>query len=127
MFYIIFLIYKYRTAYNKVEVIWMKRKIMQALREWKNKGSKRKPLLLHGARQVGKTYIFREFGKEHYRDVVYVNFETTPRLALDFESDISPSHIISRLELFFEKKIIPEETLIFFDEVQVCEQALTSL
>lgn len=118
--YIFFRTYKSKTAHNKEGV-----KITQKLFAWEKKGNE--PLLEHNARQVGKTYSIREFGKEYYQDVVYVNFETTSRLARDFEEDISSSHIISCRELFLEKKIIPEETLIFFDEVQVSEGALTSL
>ena len=113
-------------AYTIYEVKCMKRKITDKLTEWKNHKN-RKPLILHGARQVGKTYIINEFGKEHYDDVLYVNFETNSRIASDFDSDISPNFIINRLEMFFGKKIEPTKTLIVFDEVQVCERALTSL
>lgn len=104
----------------------MKRKITETLINWKN-GKNRMPLILHGARQVGKTYSIKEFGREHYSDVLYVNFETNSRLALDFEKDISPAFIINRLEMFFGTKIDPAKTLIFFDEIQACERALTSL
>ncbi len=105
----------------------MKRKIEHKLQEWKQKGQKRMPLIVHGARQVGKTYTIREFGRENYKDVIYVNFETNARIAADFEENIAPDHIINRLELFFGKKIDPQNTLIVFDEVQACERALTSL
>ncbi|HEY5585034.1 MAG TPA: AAA family ATPase [Ruminiclostridium sp.] len=104
----------------------MKRKITDKLIEWKNHKN-RKPLILHGARQVGKTYIINEFGKEYYSDIIYVNFEINSRIASDFNDDISPKFIINRLEMFFGKKIESSSTLIIFDEIQVCERALTSL
>ena len=104
----------------------MKRKIIEKLLEWK-KSIGRKPLILHGARQVGKSWSLLEFGKLYYKDVIYINFETNLRLCKEFDSDISPKFLINRMELFFEKRINPEETLIIFDEVQVCERALTSL
>lgn len=105
----------------------MRRKITSHLLEWKEQGPKRKPLILYGARQVGKTYIVKEFGLENYKNVVYVNFETNLSIAGDFERNISPELIINRLELYYNAKIIPGETLIFFDEIQACERALTSL
>ena len=104
----------------------MKRKITEKLIRWKNKKAK-KPLILYGARQVGKTYAIKEFGKHYFDDVIYVNFETNARLAKDFDDDISPAFLLNRLELFFGRTITPENTLIFFDEVQACERALTSL
>ena len=104
----------------------MKRNMLDKLLNWKN-SSNRKPLILNGARQVGKTWIINEFGKTYYKDVVYINFETNARLANEFDSDISPNFLLNRMELFFEKHIMPDETLIIFDEVQVCERALTSL
>jgi uncharacterized protein len=104
----------------------MKRKITAKLLEWKD-GARRQPLLIYGARQVGKTYVVNEFGRSHYENVIYVNFETNPTLAADFEKDISPKHIINCLEVFFKEKVTPGKTLIFFDEIQSCERALTSL
>ncbi|MBF0479402.1 MAG: ATP-binding protein [Candidatus Omnitrophica bacterium] len=104
----------------------MKRKITSKLLEWKNSGS-RKPLLMYGARQVGKTYVINEFGRSHYENIIYVNLETDLTLAADFNNDITPHHIINALEIFYQQKIVPEKTLIFFDEVQSCERALTSL
>jgi len=85
------------------------------------------PLLLHGARQVGKTYIVREFGAKHYKNVAYVNLETDPIASTWFEGSIDPKRIIMLLESHIKERIVPEETLIFFDEVQSCERALTSL
>jgi hypothetical protein len=85
------------------------------------------PLLLHGARQVGKTHILREFGKEHYKNVAYVNLETDPIASTWFDDNIDPKRIIMLLEAHVKARIVPEDTLIFFDEVQSCERALTSL
>lgn len=104
----------------------MKRNIEQKLIEWKNKKD-RKPLILNGARQVGKTYILREFGEVYYKNVVYVNLETNTSVASYFDGDISPERLIRYLEVYAGEEIIPESTLIIFDEIQSCERALTAL
>ncbi|OGO86778.1 MAG: ATPase [Clostridiales bacterium GWE2_32_10] len=105
----------------------MKRKITEKLVKWKEKTNNRLPLLIYGARQVGKTYIIQEFGLAYYKNTVYVNFERMPIVSNFFDGDISPNRIIGLLESFFNEKIIPESTLIIFDEIQACERALTSL
>ena len=105
----------------------MKRKIMDKLINWKNKGKDRMPLIINGARQVGKTYILREFGEQFYKNVIYVNFETNLAVSSYFENDISPERIVKYLESSYGEAIIPEQTLIIFDEIQSCERALTSL
>ena len=105
----------------------LKRKITERLIEWKNRGKDRMPIIMKGARQVGKTYILREFGEKNYKNIVYVNLETNLSVASFFENDISPERIIRYLESAFGVEIIPEQTLIFFDEIQTCERALTSL
>ena len=87
----------------------------------------RMPLLIYGARQVGKTYEMREFGALYYKNSVYVNFETDEKIGKYFEADIHADYIISVLEKYYQIKIIPESTLIIFDEIQMCERALTSL
>lgn len=104
----------------------MKRKFEERLCTWKNK-KRRKPLLVHGARQIGKTTTIRSFGETYFENLIYVNFESDRRLFQDFETDLNPDFLIKRLEIYFGQKINPESTLIFFDEIQVCEQALTSL
>ena len=104
----------------------MYRKIMKYLEAWKN-NEYRKPLILQGARQVGKTYSILEFGRTHYENVAYFNFETNPKLADIFEENISPDYLIPLLSHIASKTIIKEKTLIIFDEVQLCERALTSL
>lgn len=104
----------------------MERKAMQDLINWKNKKN-RKPLLLYGARQVGKTYLVKEFGEKHFDDVIYVNFETNNIIGKLIDEDISPDYIIKNLEMVFGKKIDKDHTLIFFDEIQRNTRALTSL
>ena len=104
----------------------MKRKITEQLVDWKNSLSK-KPLILNGARQVGKTFILREFGKEHYKNTVYVNLESNSSAASMFGSNISPKKLIKYLEAETNEKILPGETLIILDEIQSCERAVTSL
>ena len=104
----------------------MKREIINDLIKWKSLEN-RKPLIVHGARQVGKTYIIKQFGKEYYDNLIYVNFETNQELSLQISDSIDAKYIINKLELFFGEKIIPGKTLIFFDEIQANERALTSL
>ncbi len=104
----------------------MDREIMKDLINWK-KSKKRKPLIIHGARQVGKTYIIKKFGKENYDNLIYVNFETNKELSIQISDIIDAKYIINKLELFYGEKIIPGKTLIFFDEIQANERALTSL
>ena len=104
----------------------MYRKIMDFLEEWKNE-EHRKPLILQGARQVGKTYAILEFGRIHYENVAYFNFETNPKLNETFEENISPDYLIPILSHIAGQTIVTEKTLIVFDEIQLCERALTSL
>lgn len=104
----------------------MYRKIMHFLEEWK-KDRHRKPLVLQGARQVGKTYSILEFGRTHYENVAYFNFETDPKLKETFEESISPDYLIPLLSRIAKQTIVKEKTLIILDEVQLCERALTSL
>jgi len=104
----------------------MYRKIMQYLKEWK-KSPHRKPLILQGARQVGKTYSVLEFGRTEYENVAYFNFETNPTLNKTFDESISPNYLIPILSHISGQTIVKEKTLIVFDEVQLCERALTSL
>ena len=108
------------------EELIMYRKIMHFLEDWKV-SKYRKPLILQGARQVGKTYAALEFGRTQYENVAYFNFETNPGLNKTFEEDISPAYLIPVLSRIAGQTIIREKTLIIFDEVQLCERALTSL
>lgn len=104
----------------------MYRKIINFLETWKH-SSYRKPLILQGARQVGKTYSILEFGRTNYENVAYFNFETNPKLNKTFEENISPDYLIPILSHIAQQTIVREKTLIVFDEVQLCERALTSL
>ena len=99
---------------------------MDFLKEWKE-SEHRKPLILQGARQVGKTYSILEFGRTCYENVAYFNFETNPKLGETFAEDISPDYLIPILSHIAGRTIVREKTLIVFDEVQLCERALTSL
>lgn len=104
----------------------MYRKIMDQMLSWKD-DTHRKPLILQGARQVGKTYSILEFGRTAYENVAYFNFETNPKLNATFEENISPDYLIPILSHIAGQTIVREKTLIVFDEVQLCERALTSL
>lgn len=104
----------------------MKREIINDLIKWKESNN-RKPLIIHGARQVGKTYIVKQFGKENYDNLIYVNFETNQELSSQISDSIDAKYVINKLELFYGEKILPGKTLIFFDEIQANERALTSL
>lgn len=104
----------------------MERSLYKELLHWKNRKN-RKPLLLEGARQVGKTYLLKEFADREFRDCAYFNFEKTPELDPLFESSLDSGSIIKSLELFIGRKIDPDSTLIFFDEIQASPRAVTSL
>ena len=105
----------------------MKRKLYDKLLEWKE-SKRRKPLLLNGARQVGKTYLLQEFGKNEFTKTVYLNLDKErERFEPIFGGSIKPEDIISRLETIVGEKITPANTLIIFDEVQEIPRALTSL
>lgn len=105
----------------------MKRKIEERLLSWKGKTSNRLPLIVNGARQVGKTYILRKFGAEQFKNVVYINLETNLTIASYFTDNIAPERLLRYLEASTGGRIIPGETLIILDEIQSCERALTSL
>lgn len=107
------------------EGVYMERKIYKDLLKWKESPD-RKPLLLQGARQVGKTYIVNLFGSKEYSNVVYCNFEQEQALK-EFFDTLNPSSILSKIGLYKRKEIIPGQTLIIFDEIQACPEALTSL
>lgn len=104
----------------------MYRKVFEYLNHWKN-NEYRKPLIIQGARQVGKTYAVLKFGKENYDNVAYFNFQTKDSLSLTFSENISPSYLIPVLSHISGQTITKGRTLIVFDEIQLCERALTSL
>jgi predicted AAA+ superfamily ATPase len=103
----------------------MERKINSVLNQWKN-SSLRQPLLVRGARQVGKTYSVTAFGDAYFEDMVSVNFEEQPELA-DCFSEYDTKTIIDRLSIFTKSSIVPGQTLLFLDEIQECPRAITSL
>ena len=104
----------------------MERKIVKKLNEWKN-ARNRMPLILYGARQVGKTYTILSFGREHYKNTVYCNFEDSTEFAAIFERDLNPERIVRELAAKSGQTIFKGDTLLFFDEIQASERALTSL
>lgn len=104
----------------------MKRSIEKDLLEWKNKPD-RKPLLIRGARQIGKTYIIEAFAKKHFESFVSVNFEEMKEAKKSFEDDLTPSLILRDLSTRLKQPIIPGKTVLFFDEIQACPNALLSL
>lgn len=104
----------------------MHREILNDLEKWKDK-SRRKPLILTGVRQCGKTYIVNEFARKNFESYVYVNFESDETLAAIFDYDFDVDRIIKELEQHFKIQITPGKTLIFFDEIQECTRAITSL
>ena len=104
----------------------MYRLILDYLLAWKN-SRYRKPLIVQGARQVGKTYAILEFGKRCYDNVAYFNFQTTPALEKSFAEDIRPDYLLPLLAHISGQTISKQRTLIVFDEIQLCERAVTSL
>lgn len=104
----------------------MYRIAIQKLLKWKE-NKYRKPLIIEGARQVGKTWLMKEFGKHAYRNTVYINFDANSRMAELFASDLDTDRLIMGLELYAGHKIEPDNTLLIFDEVQEVPRALASL
>ena len=104
----------------------MERKAYQALESWQ-KNPKRKPLIIKGARQVGKTWLVKHFGEKNYQNVIYINFDHDGSAKEIFELDYEISRIITRLSIHAHQDILPDSTLIFLDEIQECPKALESL
>ncbi len=104
----------------------IKREIFSDLHAWKE-SRRRKPLVLQGARQVGKSWALRKFGKDCFEKLAYFNFDTMPELKEDFKRSKQPSELIKVLEMTSGSSIQPETTLIVFDEIQECNEALNSL
>lgn len=99
---------------------------MNRLMEWK-KNKNRMPLLINGARQVGKTHTSLTFGKRYYKNTGYVNLEGSSENMAIFERDLNPERIIKEISAKIGQTIFKEDTLLIFDEIQSCERALTSL
>ena len=104
----------------------MYRIAIEKLLKWKQ-SKRRKPLIIEGARQVGKTWLMKEFGRQAYADTVYINFDSNSRMAELFASDLDTERLVMGLELYAGRKIDPENTLLIFDEVQEVPRALASL
>lgn len=104
----------------------MYRTALEKLKKWKD-SKNRKPLIIEGARQVGKTWLMKEFGKTEYQDTVYVNFDSNAQMQELFSADLNVERIVTGLELYAGRKIDPDSTLIVFDEVQEVPKALSSL
>ena len=104
----------------------MYRIAMEQLLKWKS-NTRRKPLIIEGARQVGKTWLMKEFGKQAYDSTVYINFDSNSQMAALFAADLDVKRLIFGLELYSGQKIDPDHTLLIFDEVQEVPRALTSL
>lgn len=104
----------------------MKRNALEYLEQWK-KNDDRKPMILKGARQVGKTWLMKEFGKKCYKNYVYFNFDEEDALKSIFETNKNPHRIVELLSMITGEKITPGQTLIIFDEIQECPEALNSL
>lgn len=104
----------------------MERELLKSLFQWKNRAD-RKPLIIRGARQVGKTWLLKEFGKTYYKNIAYINFETAKSLHSIFESGFDVEKLIMALKIETGIEITAGETLIILDEIQECEAALTSL
>ena len=116
---------KYKRPQRRM-VIWLKRNAIQELIRWKA-SEERKPMVLKGARQVGKTWLMKEFGKTYYEDFVYFNFDEEDELRSIFETNKNPHRIVELLSMIVGKRILPAKTLIIFDEIQECPEALNTL
>jgi hypothetical protein len=104
----------------------MYRTAIERLYKWKE-GKRRKPLIIEGARQVGKTWLMKEFGRQAYEDTVYINFDSNSKMSELFSSDLNTDRLIMGIELYAGRKINPNRTLLIFDEVQEVPRALSSL
>ena len=104
----------------------MERNLFKDLERWKNKKN-RKPLIIQGARQVGKTWIMKEFGNRYYKNMVYINFDNNEVMKKVFEIDFDISRIVAAIKIENGGEFVPEDTLIIFDEIQEAPKALASL
>ena len=104
----------------------MYRIAIEKLYKWKE-SRRRKPLIIEGARQVGKTWLMKEFGEKAYQDTIYINFDSNSRMSELFSEDLNVDRLIMGIELYAGKKIDPDHTLLIFDEVQEVPKALSSL
>lgn len=103
----------------------MKRNLENELKAWQER-IERKPLIVRGARQVGKTYLIEAFGKSHFESVLTINLEQKEMLHRLFDG-MDPRQIVQELELYYNQPIVPEKTLLFLDEIQACPKAIACL
>ena len=111
---------------TRIYIRYEKKYIYKLLDQWKS-SARRKPLVLNGARQVGKTYALKYFGKTSYEKIAYLNFEKDQKVGLYFEDSLDPQQLIKILSIHTEVEIEPGNTLLIFDEIQECPKALNSL
>jgi predicted AAA+ superfamily ATPase len=104
----------------------MQRKSTADLLKWKE-AKDRKPLMIYGIRQVGKSWLMKDFGANHYKNAAYITFDNNPRAKAIFNDDFDTKRIIHELEIETNTRIIPGDTLIILDEIQTCKRAVTSL
>ena len=102
------------------------RSVFEDFLKWKNSAD-RKPLIVEGARQIGKTWAMKRFGELHYKHTAYFNFESSEDLGREFEKTKDPRRILDVLQLYANQEIVPGDTLVIFDEIQQCNKALNSL
>ena len=117
---------QWKNSISECEVFKLIRAAMNDLHQWKN-SKYRTPLIIRGARQVGKTWLMKEFGRTTYQNTIYINFDSNKQMEELFSTDLRVERLIMGLELYFGQKIEPENTLLIFDEVQEVPKALTSL
>lgn len=104
----------------------LRRKVYDRLVQWKEDPD-RLSLLVKGPRQIGKTFLIQHFAKNHYKDCLCLDFHSNPELSDLFNGSIEPDKLVPRLEVYFDREVLPGETLLFFDEIQVCSRARASL
>lgn len=120
------MLFSLQNSYDFCIILIMQRDFIQNLIEWKD-SKRRKPLILTGVRQCGKTYLLKEFGSEYFDNFCYINFESAGKYSAIFEYDYDVKRILRELELAENVKIIAGKTLLIFDEIQECPKAITSL
>lgn len=125
-FVVFFVLARYTIIILSYGGVVMYRAAIEKLYKWKD-SNRRKPLIIEGARQVGKTWLMKEFGNKAYKDTVYINFDSNSAMAELFASDLNTDRLIMGIELYVGRKIDPSNTLLIFDEVQEIPRALSSL
>lgn len=120
------MLFSLQNSYDFCIILIMQRDFIQNLIEWKD-SKRRKPLILTGVRQCGKTYLLKEFGSEYFDNFCYINFESAGKYSAIFEYDYDVKRILREIELAENVKIIAGKTLLIFDEIQECPKAITSL